>query len=766
MQEPSRYLVPNSDHTLPAEVNGHLPGAFARVPRAFPQEEEVDLWEYWRSIRKHIRLIIAIFLVTELATFAFLLTRTPIYTSSSTIRIEREAPEVLESKQQNGEPDNAVDAFYKTQYEMLRSRSLAARVIRDLGLEHNATFTGADKRPSLTSAATNWIRSLFQMPGMGLQTPAEGPVAGILGAKPTNINLYLASLSVSPVFNTRLVSIAFSSPDPSLAAEIANVHVREFIRQNYQQHAQTGAEAQHYLEGTLNEIEARVEKSEAALNQYRRQRGIVDFSLDDKNQLVSERIADLNRAVVDAEAARIALGSDVHTIEGNDSDSLPAVTDSALIQRLKEESAKLEGEYASLSNQFTLDYPPVAQLHAQLLEAQRREQQEVRKVTQSIKAKYESAVQRENELRREFEHEKDRAMALKDASLQDAVLTRDVETSRALYQSVLERIKMLGVASESQMTNITIVDPAELPTVPSRPKKELTLVLTGFLALLAGIGVTFVRVANDRGLKTADEVQSYLQFPNLATVVHFAAPNTVDARPTELLPTGIDENNELVVARNELASAKGLFSAAGEAYRAIRTGILLSRSERSPRTILFSSATGGEGKSVTATNCALMFAQVDERVLLIDADLRRARCHEILGRDVHPGLTEVLVGLQELDKAIQTTSSKGLFFLSAGITPPNPSELLGSHKMRSILAAAASSFDHVLIDSPPILPVSDSVVLSTLVDGVVMVVSAQTAKNLVRDACARLIYVGSKVLGVVLNNVDSEHRSSYAQYYP
>jgi len=315
------------------------------------------------------------------------------------------------------------------------------------------------------------------------------------------------------------------------------------------------------------------------------------------------------------------------------------------------------------------------------------------------------------------------------------------------------------------MTNITIVDPAELPTVPSRPKKKLTLVLCGFLALLAGIGVTFVRVANDRGLKTADEVQSYLQFPNLATVVHIATPNTADARPTELLATGLDETHELVVAGNQTTSALGLFAAAGEAYRAIRTGILLSRSERSPRTILISSATGGEGKSVTATNCALMFAQLDERVLLIDADLRRPRCHEILGRDSHPGLTEVLVGLQELDKAIQSTSSKGLFFLSAGVTPPNPSELLGSHKMRGILAAAASSFDHVLIDSPPILPVSDSVVLSTLVDGVVMVVSAQTAKDLVRDACSRLIYVGSKMLGVVLNNVDPEQRRSYAPYY-
>jgi succinoglycan biosynthesis transport protein ExoP len=758
VEQPSNYLIPNSDHPLPAELNARMPGTFARVPTVFAEEAEIDLWEYWRSIRKHLRLIVVIFLVTELGTFAFLLTRTPTYTSASTIRIEREAPQVLESKQQSGEPDNAIDSFYKTQYEMLRSRSLAARVIHDLGLENRTTFTGATKEPSLTGTASKWGWSLFQ---------SKEPVAGqeILGAKPSYIDFYLASLKIRPVFNTRLVSIAFSSPDPSLAAEIANVHVREFIRQNYQEHAQTGAEAQHYLEGTLNEIEARVEKSEAALNRYRRQRGIVEFSLDGKNQLVSDRIADLNRAVVNAEAARISLGSDVHTIQGNDYNSLPAVTDSTLIQRLKEASAKLEGEYASLSNQFTLDYPPVAQLHAQLLEAQRREQEEVRKVTESIKARYNSAVERENELRREFEHEKDQAMALKDASLQDAVLSRDVETSRALYQSVLERIKMLGVASESQMTNITIVDPAELQTVPSSPKKELTLVLCGFLALLGGIGVAFVKEASDKGLKTADEVQSYLRFPNLATVVHFATPNTVDTQPTELLLTRLDENQELAVAGNQVTSARGLFSAAGEAYRAIRTGILLSRSERSPRTILFSSAIGGEGKSVTATNCALMFAQLDERVLLIDADLRRPHCHEILGRDSHPGLTEVLVGLQELDKAIQSTSSKGLFFLSAGVTPPNPSELLGSHKMRGILAAAASSFDHVLIDSPPILPVSDSVVLSTLVDGVVMVVSAQTAKDLVRDACSRLIYVGSKMLGVVLNNVDPQQGRSYAPYY-
>ncbi len=509
----------------------------------------------------------------------------------------------------------------------------------------------------------------------------------------------------------------------------------------------------------MDELESRIEKSEAALNKYRRERGILAFTLDDKDQMINARMTELNRDMVQAEAERIALEADVQTINNKNYDSLPAVVNSTLIQNLAEESSKLEGQYANLANQFTPDYPQVAQLRAQVKQVRQREQQEVARVVESIKAKFQSALEREKQLRNGFEEETTRVMALKDASLQDVVLAREVDTNRELYQSVLERIKLLGLANESQITNVSIVDPAEMSISPSSPKKKLSLIISGFLAMLVGIGFAFVKEGTDSGLKTSDEVQSYLQQPNLATVLHVSDVNTRDAESKGRLLQGHNATQE-----HAMLPGRGMFAAAGEAYRAVRTGILLSRAESPPKSILFTSAIAGEGKSLTAINCAIVFAQMFDRVLLIDADLRRPRCHEILGCDPHPGLTEVLTGLHKMEGAIQPSGLKGLFLLSAGLTPPNPSELLGSKKMREILTFATSEYEHVLIDSPPTLPVSDSVVLSTLVDGVIVIANAQTAKVLVRDACARLVNVGAKILGIVLNDVDPTQRSSYAPY--
>ena len=401
-------------------------------------------------------------------------------------------------------------------------------------------------------------------------------------------------------------------------------------------------------------------------------------------------------------------------------------------------------------------------MRAQLREVRQQEQGEIAKVVESIQAKYRSALERETELRSGFEQEKAHVMSLKDASLQDVILAREVDTNRTLYQSVLERIKILGLASESQVTNISVVDPAEMPIAPSSPKKKLTLVCSGFLALLIGIGIAYVREASDSGLKTADEAQSYLQLPTLATVLHISNP-TVQGTPAKgLMLRGFNgtQGHDKVHA----LPFQGMFATAAEAYRAVRTGILLSRSERPPQTILFTSGAASEGKSLTAINSAIVFAQMLDRVLLIDADLRRPLCHDILGCDPHPGLTETLTGLVELKDAIQPTSVKGLFLLSAGLTPPNPSELLGSKKMREVLKTLASSFEYILIDSAPILPVSDPVLLSTLVDGVIVVANVKTPRTLVREGCARLTSVGAKLFGVVLNDVDPEQRS-YAPYY-
>jgi polysaccharide biosynthesis transport protein len=758
VQELSRY---NVNHALPAQPSQSWPiEAYA----ASEPDDQPDLWAYWSVIWRHLGLILGFFFGAELLTAAVISSMTPLYTGLSTILIEDRAPEVLG----NTPPNEAVDSeasfesFYKTQYAILQSRSLAARVIQEMGLDHNPYLVAA----AVSKKTGTGLRGRFWL---WAHPSSKHNASDNLGLKPAVIDTYLEHLTIRPEFGTRLVMVAFSSPNPALSADVANAHVQAYILQASERHAQSSETEQRFLETKLVEIEKRIEKSESALNDYRRERGIVVFSLDekdqidDKDQMAGERMAELNRAVVQAETQRISLQADVETIKVGDYDSLPAVVNTTLIQNLKSEASKLEGQYANMANEYTPDWPPLAQLHAELLQVQDREQTEIRKIVDSIRLRYQSALTQENQLKSELEAEKAKAMSLKDASLRDVILSREVDTNRALYQNVLERIKVLGVASESRVTNVSIIDAAGVPAKATSPNKRLCLVLSGFLALLVGVAAAFALEGWDRGLKNADEVQRYLHLPNLATVLHLPSRGEKSLRARKLLTLPwrkaarrVDEKDPLP-ARTQLA-------AVGDAYRAVRTAILLSRSEMPPKTILFTSAVSGEGKSWTAVSTAIVFAQMVERVLVIDADLRKPRCDTALNRNRSPGLTEVLTGHEKLSNAIQPTSVDGLYLLSAGLTPPNPTELLGAGKMRGILAEAAASFEHVLIDAPPILPVSDSVLLSKLVDGVVIVASAQTAKPLVREGCSRLMHVGAKLLGVVLNNVNRQHQR-YSEYF-
>jgi len=677
-----------------------------------------------------------------------------------------------------------IGSFYKTQYEILQSRTLAARVIRNLELDKNPLFIGAETKPALLSRCLLSIKSLFSV--RRLPRDADDHT-DILGMSPGLVDKYLGELTIEAEPDTRLVKVAFTDQYPVLIPKIINAHVQAYIQQDYELRGQSSEAAGRFLKGQLGELEKGLEKSEVALNYYRRQRGIVAFSLDDKDRLVSERMTELNKALVEAEESRIALQAEVETLKSNDYDAVPEVVNNSLIQALKVQLSKLQGQYANLSNQFTPDYPDVAQLHAQLIQVQRHEQREIDRVVESIKSRYSAALDRETQLGRQLQDEKVRAMSLNDASLEDAILTREVASNRALYSNVLERIKVLGVTSEAQVTNVSVIDAASVPRHPSSPKKKLSLVLAGFLGLMVGVGVAFLIESADKGLKTADEVQQYLQLANLATVPHFPIESVATRGAKQRLWLGNlpgDREGKYTSALKRLgsgpntvgwpagnAAANGAeprsssYGAAGEAYRAIRTSLLLSCAEKPPKIVLFTSAMAGEGKTVTVINTAIAFASMFDRVLLIDGDLRRSRCHEILSGEARPGLTEVLSGLSELEDAIQPTAVKGLFLLSGGLNAPNPSELLGSNKMRYVLTAVGSSYDHVLIDSAPVLPVSDSVIISTLVDGVVVVVGSQTAKQLVRDTCSRLLYVGAKMLGVVLNNVIPEQQNYYASRY-
>ena len=749
-----------------------------------PEDSGLDLRDYWRVITKHSWLIAAFFFGTVLATTLVVLTMTPIYTAETTLLIERKAPQVVDVQQALSEslgPDEY--DYYKTQYQILKSRVLAAQVIRELGLEKNGLFTG-EGREGLVARLWAAVRArgkrLFSQPS---DTDGATQQAKLLGVDPGLIDLYTdGMLEIRPVQRTRLVKVAFLTPDPGLSARVANAHAESYIHKGLELRTQTNEEAQRFLEEKLVELKERVEKSEAALNRYRRDKGII--SLDDKENIVVARLTDLNARLTDAEAERIGLEAQMRSVSQTDYDSLPAVVNNTLIQALKEQLTTLQGQYAQLSTQFKPAYPRLAQLKAQVVDTEQRVQKEIQRVVEGVKTSYLDAEAKEKELRAKMEEQKAITLSLKDDSVQYAILDREADTNRQLYDSVLQRMKEMGVAADVRASNVSVIDEAEPPLRPSSPKKGLSLLLSSFVGLVGGVGLAFFFEYLDNTLKTPEEVERYLRLPNLAVVPDFLGTNgrgygyyarsygyghrarhqALEKKAELLGQEAVPEAQSNTPSKELVVSAHPL-SVVSEAYRTLRTAILLSRAGEPPRTILFTSGTHSEGKTASTINTAIVFAQMGVKVLVIDADLRRPRCHKVLGIASEPGLTELLTGQREPQEVARPTAIENLFLISCGSSPPNPAELVGSRKMQETLAFLQAHFDYVLIDSPPVMPVSDAILLSTMVDGVVLVVGGQeTPKHVVREARARLGYARAKILGVMLNRVNMQS-GDYSYYY-
>ena len=735
-----------------------------------PVTEETHLRDYWRVVRKHQGLILVFFLCVFFATALFVLTATPIYTAETTVLIERKAPQTLniEGALTESQVPDEYD-YYRTQYEILKSRGLAARVVQGEGLASNGVFTGEGDQKGLL--ANLWARAKARMLRF-LSSASDTSSDTAPEIDPHVVDAYLDMLEVKPIPRTRLVKVAFSTPDRELSAQVVNAHVKAYIQQGVQLRTQANEEAQGFLEEKLVELKERVEKSEVALNSYRRDKGIL--SLDDKENIVVDRLSDLNKLLTAAEAESIALEAQVHLVRKKAYDSIPDVISNTLIQTLKNQQTTLQGEYAQLAARFKPDYPRLIQLRAQLQEIQQRLNQEIRKVVAGIESAYLAADKKEKGMRAKMEEQKAATLRLKDASVNYAILDREADTNRQLYDSVLQRMKEMGVAAELRASNVSVIDPAEPPLKPSRPRKLLSLLLSTMVGLMGGVGLAFFLEYLDNALRVPEEVERYLGLPNLAVVPDFLSSN--HHQPSS--PGFLSEMK--VVARRlsgrlsdeppsptdaELVLYQHPFSVITEAYRTLRTAIMLSRAGEAPRTVLFTSAAAGEGKTVTTVNLATIFAQMDLRVLLIDADLRRPRCHQILRTSNGEGLTEILTGQKEAHEVIKPTTVENLFLISSGAVPPNPAELIGSRKMHDILRTLQQDYDCVFIDSPPVMPVSDTVLLSTLVDGVVLVVNGQeTPRTLAKGAQSRLSYARAKILGVVLNRVNLQG-GDYPNYY-
>jgi succinoglycan biosynthesis transport protein ExoP len=724
---------------------------------SFPSPAALDglpIRDYLRLLRRHLTLILAVTVSTLLVAGIVIAVIAPTYTATSTIMIEPQPPQVLAVKELLVEPDNS-DAhdYYKTQNALLESRSLAQRVIRSLALQHNVIFSppaqGSGLISGLCSGIGRWITSL---------TGSSGPAPRMLTEEDEVpaplIDHYLGSLLIQPEFGTRLVKVSFKSPDPYLSAMIANAHAHEYLQQGMDIRMQAGEAAEQFLQAKLVELKERVETSEAALNKYRHDKGIVTFTTGNKNEILLKRLEQLNIALTQAETGRIALESEVNQIQRGDYDSLPGVVNSAVVQALKPQLATQEAQYAAIAARYTEAYGPLQALKAEVTDTRRRLNEAVADVAQSVRRQYVAESVNEQSLQKAVDHEKARDLALNDASLQDGILARDVDTNRELYENVLRRMKEIGVAAETTASNVSIVDSAEPPLRPSSPNKSLDLMLAALLGLLGGISVAFAIESLDESFKNAEDLEQYLRLPHLASIPIVGRPYNAGSWLANgagrlMLPGGeLPANGN---GNGKASSTTFATQTAVESYRGLRTRILFSRAGQSPHSLLITSALPGEGKSVTAVNTAITFARKGRHVLLIDGDLRRSRCHTMLGLAAQTGLSEVLTDQADVHDVIMPTAFEGMFFLSAGTEPPDPVELLGSMTMRRLLTDLGTAYDFIVIDSAPVMLVSDPLVMAALVDGVVVVAGQPTDKRIVKKTCDRLSSMDAKVLGIVLN---------------
>jgi polysaccharide biosynthesis transport protein len=767
MTQPSPYFIRRTGQLEePLRGSGFGPGNFDE------EEGRIDLLGYWHVIRKRLALVIGVVFAAMVLTTIYAYMQTPLYTAQATILLKPGSPQIMDGKDASQDQDvmedsDMYDNFQKTQYEILRSRSLAAYVIRAENLEHNPAFIGPPPQPGLISSALSSVSQWLNHTN-GRKVPPQPADQGVRNGVPTGlINAYLGGLRIAPIVDTELVAIEYVSSDRTLSAKLANAHAHGYIRLGIELRSQSNEEAENFLKERLGELKDSLEKSEVALNDYRRAKGIIPglMSLDGKETVVLDRVSELSKDLTTAQVERIGLEAQMQLINSRKYDSMPVVMGDTGVQAVQTDLNSVDADYASMGKKFKPDYPPMMQLEAKRQELQKRLDAEISRVIAGIQGSYQAASDKEKKLQAEMDKERQQALGLNDAAVEYAILQREVDTNRELYESVLERMKGIGLAAESQTSNIIIVDPAETPGAPSSPRKLSMTLRNSALALVAVIGLVFGLEYLDTTLKTPEQVERYLRVPNIGAIPSFANLR-LKAKGATLLP---EENGiKKIGYGRELLGVANPYSLVGEAYRSFRTALMLSRAGAPPKTILFTSAHSSEGKTVSATNTAAMFAQTGARVLLIDGDLRKPRCHRVLALENSSGLTEVLTGTCEVQDVIRTTIVDGLSFMSAGSLPPNPTELLGSERMSQVLAMVAHQHDVVILDSPPVMPVSDALLLATVVDGVVLVVnSLKTSKHHVKMAAAKLEYARAKIFGVLLNEIDLKHPNygHYSHYY-
>ena len=728
-------MMPEFERSAPAESNLSERRALQRYQplAADPDSFEVSsyLHSYWNVIvkRKWTILASAFVIVSLVAVYAFK-TR-PVYQAVSKVSIEA-APPQFQNVQDLDQPQPTDGTFLATQVNVLSSEDLAWETIQQLHLDQNPEFAAAN---------------------------ATGHSSNPDAEETRLIRIFEHALKVQLIDGTRIVRVSFESPDPRLAARVVNALLRNYTEYNFLTKFDATRQASAWMEQRLTELKSKVEKSQQALVDYESNHSIVAIGGD--QNVMEQRLGNLSQDLTEAQND-LAQKQSLYQLAQANPDEVGVLIQDPLLQSLQGKVGDLQTQYADALAQYGPNFPKVVRLRDQIQKITSLMAQQRKQVMDRIRHDYQAALGREKILADRVDQEKTSIGKANQFQIQQNILKHDFQTNQDLYDGLLLHVKNAMVSAGMHANNVHVIDHALVPSAPVRPRRGREIAVGLVVGLMLGITIAFVQEGFDSSIKNADDVERFIPAPALAVIPSAASVGSRSAWRTIGGLAAPLNNGDIGLAVTKMPS-----SPIAESFRTLRTSILLSTAPRPPQTILVTSSQPSEGKTSTSLNLAQSLAQRGAKVLIIDSDLRKPGIAKSLGLQAAKGLSGVITGAHSVDEALVFVEPPvNLWVLTSGPHPPNPAELLSSPAMEDLLKDLKSRFDYLVLDSPPLLAVTDATVLSAMVDGVVLVVeSGATPRNAVLRAFRMLHDAGGRVLGTVINKLDLRHDGYYGYSY-
>jgi succinoglycan biosynthesis transport protein ExoP len=755
MFEPAASGAPRSSTTIrtasaPAGggAAGSAGGPASPPGAAYSPDNDVHLLDRLAVLYRYRRLCVTVFILVTAAMIIQGYSNVKIFQAQARVLIEDERSTAIPGLQneQNTYFEDP-EPYYQTQYKILKGRDLTRRVVRKLHLETVPEFNGTKPAPptplSLLSDLKTRLLGYVRKPAASAPEP---PKVDETADESAMVGAFLGRVDVVPVRGSHLVDVTFTSEEPKFAADAANALIDEYVSENLEIKLRSTQGMLTWLDTELANQQKRVEDSERALAEYREKENAL--SLDDKQNIVLSRLNQLNDTATRARSTRVqkeSLYNQVKAIaSGTNPDAIPIIATNAGVQTAKSKLIDLQRQKVQLLERYQEKHPKVMDVNAQLQDAQRQLDIAISGAVQSVRNEYETAVIEEQTFAKNLEGAKSEATDLNRKGIGYGVMEREAKSNREVYQSLLTREKELRVSANSRTNNVRVVDRAEIPRGSITPGGRRTWLMSAVIGLVLAIGVALGLDYMNDTIKTPEDVTRRLKLPFLG-----------------LIPAVRGDKHPL------LASSQVPHDF-GESFRSLRTSLLSKYPDEGTKIIIVTSAQPLEGKTTTAANIAMALAYGGARVLLVDADMRRPGLHRPLRLTNERGLSQVLTGQARVRDVIQRTVDPNLLAITAGRTPPNPSELLSSERMKTLLANLAHGpFNWIIVDTPPVLAVTDAVILAPMVTGVTFVIGAEmTRRRLAERAIDTVMQSRPRYAAVVLNKVNFEkNKYYYSRYY-